>query len=229
MSLQKPIKRLSRLIYNLRCKLPFIQAQQLLAGYEDLQPRVPIVSTHWETASLFDHLLIGSIVSALRPRVCFEIGTSLGLVTSTIARNSPQGTRVHTLDMSPDKRIGSYFADLPESAKIERHVCSSTEFDFDPIGEVDFFFIDGSHEFDHVRSDTENALRLLSSRGVIVWHDVNAYFPEVGRALEHSPIAGRIQRIYGTACAVHAAPDAPFPLNRSAAHSSLANLSEAIV
>ena len=32
-------------------------------------------------------------------------------------------------------------------------------------------FIDAAHDYDNKKRDTENAFRLLSSRGVILWHD----------------------------------------------------------
>jgi len=49
----------------------------------------------------------------------------------------------------------------------------SKTFDFSPYyGKCDLVFIDGDHSYDGVRSDTENAFRLLrNDRSVIVWHD----------------------------------------------------------
>lgn len=36
---------------------------------------------------------------------------------------------------------------------------------------MDFVFVDGAHDYQSVRKDTENALRLLRPGGVILWHD----------------------------------------------------------
>ena len=35
----------------------------------------------------------------------------------------------------------------------------------------DFFFIDGSHSYEYVRSDTLNALKCCHSGSIIAWHD----------------------------------------------------------
>src|SRR3954469_7069206 len=94
------LPRVRRFYRSVTCKLPYIQPQEILEGYADLAVELPAISTHWETATLFDHTLIASLVRVLKPRRCFEIGTSLGLVTTTIAANSPRSTEIHTLDLS---------------------------------------------------------------------------------------------------------------------------------
>ncbi|MBL8012699.1 MAG: class I SAM-dependent methyltransferase, partial [Candidatus Omnitrophica bacterium] len=38
-------------------------------------------------------------------------------------------------------------------------------------GKIDLVFIDGNHSYEFVKSDTENALEMLSEKGVIIWHD----------------------------------------------------------
>lgn len=38
-------------------------------------------------------------------------------------------------------------------------------------GQVDFFFVDGAHSYEYVKSDTENALRCVREGGIIAWHD----------------------------------------------------------
>jgi hypothetical protein len=48
----------------------------------------------------------------------------------------------------------------------------SAAFDFSPFhGAIDFFFIDGAHSYEYVRSDTLNALRCCHAGSVIAWHD----------------------------------------------------------
>jgi predicted O-methyltransferase YrrM len=204
------LPRLRRVQHSLFCKLPTIQPQEILEGYANVRVELPLITTHWETATLFDHTFIASLVQVLKPNRCLEIGTSLGLVTTTIAANSPESTEIHTLDLSDTERIGSFFRNRPEAKKIRQHFGSSQAFDFRPLhNTVDFIFIDGSHEFDDVRRDTENAFRLLSDRGVIVWHDVSSYFPGVVKALEASTKANAIFRVQGTSCGFYALPDVP--------------------
>jgi hypothetical protein len=207
MKLQDLTRKINHARIRLGCKLPLIQSQDVLEGHEDVAVQVPFVSTHWETASLFDHMFIGSLARTLQPRVVFEIGTSLGLVTSTLGTNTPQSTIIHTLDLSNDPRIGSFFRARPEGSKIRQHFGPSTEYDFSSMrGAVDLMFIDGSHEFADVVKDSRNAFECLSERGVVLWHDVTPYFPGVVRALESLPEASKIFRIYGTGFAMLAKP-----------------------
>jgi hypothetical protein len=207
------VPRLRRAAYSYSCKLPRIQPQDILEGYGDLQINIPFVSTHWETATLFDHAFIGGVARVLQPKKCVEIGTSLGLVTATIASNCPAETEVHTIDQHGDERIGSFFRRRPEGSKIRQYVSLSTHFDFDPFtGSVDLMFIDGSHEFDDVMRDSENALRVLTPRGAIIWHDVTPYFPGVMRALETLPVSDQIYRVQGTSCGFYAGLEAPFKI-----------------
>lgn len=211
--MQQLLPRLKRAHCSFMCKLPRIQPQDILEGYADLKINVPFISTHWETATLFDHTFIAGLVHVLQPKICIEIGTSLGLVTATIASNAPAASQVHTIDMSNDERIGSFFRDRPEKSKITQHFGSSTEFDFQPFaGAVDLMFVDGSHEFADVCRDSENAFYALSPRGVIIWHDVTPYFPGVMKALEASGKADEIYRVQGTSCGFYAAPGAPLKI-----------------
>jgi methyltransferase family protein len=215
MPFQTLMRQLNRVRIRLTCKLPLIQPQQILEGYENLNVVVPLVSTHWETASLFDHMFIASLVRVINPRACFEIGTSLGLVTSTLAANSPKATQIHTLDLSNASRIGSFFRERPEAGKIRQHFGASSSFDFQSLQvTVDLMFIDGSHAFEDVCLDSKNAFKVLSDRGVIIWHDVSPHFPEVIRALESLPKAGEIYRVQGTGCAFYAFSNAPLTFKK---------------
>lgn len=42
------------------------------------------------------------------------------------------------------------------------------------IGNIDLVFIDGGHDFETIRIDTENAIRMIGNNGVIIWHDFNS-------------------------------------------------------
>lgn len=47
----------------------------------------------------------------------------------------------------------------------------SADFDFSPY-EVDFVFVDGSHAYEYVMSDSRRALAMLrNGRGLVLWHD----------------------------------------------------------
>jgi hypothetical protein len=64
------------------------------------------------------------------------------------------------------------FEGSQQASKITRLSGDSATFDFTPYyGKVDFFFIDGAHSYEYVRSDTLNALKCCHSGSVMAWHD----------------------------------------------------------
>jgi len=41
-------------------------------------------------------------------------------------------------------------------------------------GNIDLVFIDGGHDLDTILIDTENAVKMIGNKGVIIWHDFNS-------------------------------------------------------
>jgi hypothetical protein len=65
-------------------------------------------------------------------------------------------------------------------------------------------FVDGSHSYEYVLSDTEAAWKMVKSGGLILWHDYDSrWWPGVTRALNQlqsqDPRFGRIRRIDNSA------------------------------
>jgi hypothetical protein len=77
---------------------------------------------------------------------------------------------------------GSRFANneniYKDNATIKQIYGDSAAFDFTPYkNKMDFIFVDGSHQYDYVVNDTKVALSLLrDSKGIILWHDYDAWF-----------------------------------------------------
>jgi len=145
------------------------------------------------TRSMETHFL-ATLVKELNPQAVFEIGTYNGFTTLHLAVNSPGSCRIYTLDLPPDyderKAASSSYDDLlviklslktinkrfykghPLENKITELYGDSAAFDFSGYyGKVDIVFIDGNHSLEYVRKDTENAFKMLTDQGVIVWHD----------------------------------------------------------
>jgi predicted O-methyltransferase YrrM len=136
--------------------------------------------------------IIAALIRGLGCQRFFEIGTSLGRTTWTVARHNP-GLRIFTLDVPPtdmpdqtafelaaDDRTyfrpaescGEAFRGTPESASITQLWGDSATFDYSPYaGKIDFVYVDGAHTYEYVKSDTANALRMLSPTGTIAWDD----------------------------------------------------------
>ncbi len=142
------------------------------------------------TADLVSLCLICQI---LRPKVVFEIGTLGGYTAFHLALNTPEDARIYTLDLP---RNGGAQPSLPTTVVDDAHIASHTEipkycfedgevagkitclygdsavFDFSLFrGAVDFFFIDGAHSYEYVRSDTLSAMKCCHPGSVIAWHD----------------------------------------------------------
>lgn len=165
------------------------------------------------------------ITRTLRPRQIFEIGTFDGRTTLALADNAPEA-RVVTLDLpraqlahtaltvAPEERhlidkaaSGGHFASRDDvRERIVQCWGDSATFDYGPyLGACELVFVDGSHAFEYVRNDSERALALVGSRGLVVWHDYGEW-PGVTRALNEyaasDPRFANLTRIAGTTLAL---------------------------
>jgi predicted O-methyltransferase YrrM len=136
-------------------------------------------------------LCLANVTKVLRPRKIFEIGTFSGRTTSIFIMNAPRDTVVITLDLPPETKVPrdpSYIdtdIDLVRRRPLARHIhelglesrCQqilSDSMEFDPTpheGTVELGFIDGAHSHDYVKNDTEKMLRMITDRGMVMWHD----------------------------------------------------------
>lgn len=128
-------------------------------------------------------------------RNIFEFGTCSGKTTYLVARNSPPDARVTTITLAPDQ-TGDYKTEAGDTrrnvrialreSKHTRFLYNGTEvepkvqqlfgdskaFDETPFLEAcDLIFVDGSHAYSYVLSDSRKALRMVKPGGVILWHD----------------------------------------------------------
>jgi predicted O-methyltransferase YrrM len=161
--------------------------------------------------SLFEVFCLAAITRKFAPSVALEIGTYDGRGTMALARNMTG--MVYTVNLGPDYmdlypdhghwvdisrkvRSGERALTSPESERIVQIFSDSTKLNFNQFGVVDLIVIDGGHGYDVVKSDTENALRVINrERGVIIWHDatdygVGQYLPQL--ALPLSIIDGTV-------------------------------------
>ena len=152
--------------------------------------------------------IIAALCSALSSGTFFEIGTFWGATTYTVARTNPT-TDIYTLDL-PSKEAaqqtvldytdsyllaiwdsGKRLIGTPEGERVHRLFGDSAAFDFSPYyGEMDMVYIDGSHSYSYVKHDTEQALRMLTDQGTIIWDDypgvpsIYEYLQKLSRQLD---------------------------------------------
>ena len=139
--------------------------------------------------------VLATLTRHLNPKAVFEIGTYSGFTALHFAHNTAAEAKVYTLDLPADFIPASgdgklsyddklvlelsqrnihnrVYRGTPHEQKIIELFGDSKTFDYSPYhGRVDLVFIDGNHSYEYVRSDTENALKMLSKQGVIIWHD----------------------------------------------------------
>ncbi|MBN2012304.1 class I SAM-dependent methyltransferase [candidate division KSB1 bacterium] len=133
------------------------------------------------------------ICQIIKPKIVFEIGTMRGYTAFHFALNSPDDSKIYTLDLPKseavshklkttvidDVHVQSYlnsqkyqFEASDVASKINCLFSDSATFDFSPYyHKVDFFFIDGAHSYEYVKRDTMNALECCHPGSVIAWHD----------------------------------------------------------
>jgi len=168
---------------------------------------------------LVEQVVLATIVVRRRPSIMFEIGTYLGASSVLLAANCLPHARVYTLDLQPTKegratkfpqtaksitvgspRVGELFRNSPFSHKIVQLFGDSATYDFSPyFGRMDLVFVDGNHQYDNVKADSYNALKLMPPRGMIIWHDYETeYGPDVVRCLNELGLSLPLRRIRDT-------------------------------
>ncbi len=145
--------------------------------------------------------VLAALVTHLKPKTLFEIGTYTGFSTMHLERNASSDAIIYTLDLPYDKSEIKLKNDLNEAHRDIKNINlneqryfhedeggqrivelfgNSMTFDFSPYyGKIDFVFIDANHSYAYVKSDTQNALKMLSQRGIILWHDYDFIHPGV--------------------------------------------------
>ena len=93
--------------------------------------------------------------------------------------------------------------------KVEQLFGDSKELDTTPwAGQCDLVFVDGSHAYSYVMSDSAKALDLVRPGGLVLWHDYAGplHSPGVYRALNELAQRLPIVRIAGTSLAAYRRP-----------------------
>ena len=162
--------------------LPVIQMDQVFDG--EIYDVGPI--TFLDGGSLpTDLALLRGLAGLYEDCSYFEIGTWRGESVANMARVAKE---CYTLNLSAEemRRMGirsKYMYLLGYFSKALDNVVhlsgNSLDFDFAALDKrFDIIFIDGDHHYEHVRNDTEKALKYLAhDSSVIVWHDY-AFHPE---------------------------------------------------
>lgn len=162
---------------------------------------------HWGNVSIEELCKICLIVKWLKPRRILELGTYNGMTTLQMALNAPSNCEVFTLDLDPQQsallkhsaidelvskhfksrfstETGGYFKGRTD-VSITQLWGDTASFDYSVLGgPVDLVFIDAAHDYENKKRDCENALKILSENGVVLWHNyADICCPEVTKCL----------------------------------------------
>jgi predicted O-methyltransferase YrrM len=171
-------------------------------------------------------------VLAKRARAMFEFGTCTGKTAYLWARNSPADARVITVTLAPD-HLSDYrreatddptdvqfalkesshteflYSGTPVAPKVEQLFADSKALDVTPwAGRCDLVFVDGSHAYSYVVSDSAKALELVAPGGLVLWHDYAGprHAAGVYRALNELAQRLPLVRIEGTTLVAYRRP-----------------------
>lgn len=163
-------------------------------------------------------------------RCIFEFGTCNGFSTVHLARNVDDGGNVFTLDLPPNtdyetldhlsasqkyedvvtnQRVqadgtGRHFVGKDAYSHVTQLFGDTMTFDYSPWhGKVGLCFVDAGHSYEYVKSDTENAFRMLADDGIIVWHDFDILHRDIYAFLNGLSKDHRLYYIENTSLAVY--------------------------
>jgi predicted O-methyltransferase YrrM len=207
-------------------QLPLSEIVGKLSSVQIDDVRLPGPATDLgEVGSQTAYHALGAVAKAVRPSTILEFGTYLGVSALAMALNVPPSCRIYTLDLPenaepatvPDlnaldkqhirqsrRRVGEAFLDTKYAAQIIQLREDSMVFRAEKhVQAVDFAYVDGGHSYPVIIKDTENALRVLSPTGVIVWDDYFHLYPDVVRFLDEFSRRHTLYSIAGTNYVVH--------------------------
>ena len=202
-------------------KIPQIGIDDLCPGDAPLRMLAP--ESECGGISPFELVCVNKIAALYAPQRVFEIGTFNGKTTLNLAANAPAAAAVYTLDLPVKSDIttalrphpwdkdfvakresGRHYRESAYAHKIRQLWGDSASFDYGPFaGSIDLVFVDGSHSYEYVKSDSRAALRLLrNGSGTILWHDYGTAWHDVTKALnelfEGDPAFSGLRHLRGT-------------------------------
>lgn len=123
-------------------------------------------------------LTLGFFISQKKPSSYLEFGIYKGAGWNLLKANNFNGRYLGIDVKVPEiiKSSGAEFRECDSKSIKVIDICKNGE-------TFDFIFIDGGHDYDTVKSDTELALKVLSPKGLIIWDDYKPSDPGVFKYL----------------------------------------------
>lgn len=178
------------------------------------------------STSTIESILLIKLMRIVDADYLFEFGTYKGLTTRLLLENLPDkdiaGERIYTLDLPSIDGVEFQGADAEvakEAIGFERkytgskhkHLVRQLLQDCLTLDEQQYkekfqlIFVDGNHEVNYAKSDTEKSFAMLAKEpSCIVWHDYGSpQFPELTAYIDDLARQKRIYHIEDTMLAFH--------------------------
>jgi predicted O-methyltransferase YrrM len=193
-----------------RLTLPVMETEQLApeSGSIIYPAFYPLLAG--EDASLGDMLFLLNLAKGRKARRILEVGTYRARTTSALHLNCPDAAIVSYDIQVLDSPYRQSLCDKP-NVQLRHASFSASAEALRKEPPFDLIFVDGSHRFEDVVTDSRLALELLVPGGVVVWHDYrhNDYYTKELRVPEGLEVIGKSVPIFAvphTMCAVHVKP-----------------------
>ena len=171
-------------------------------------------------SSLYELCVINSLVKKYQPNNILEIGTFDGRSALNMALNINGEGHVYTLDLPKADKANTRFSLLNDeqqyiekdesgsrinnsssAKKIIQLSGDSASYNFNELPSTSFIFIDGSHAYDYVMSDSLKCIEKIENGGIIIWHDYGSWI-DVTNALNYlynnNPVFKNMRQIENT-------------------------------
>jgi predicted O-methyltransferase YrrM len=174
-----------------------ISSEVLMDEHKELSKRF-VLQTHYELINLL------VIFKYICPKKVLEFGFMNGGTLFHFLKNATPDCVFYTVDISFEKIAPNVKDELLNNSQINFLKMDSNKLEPKNIHDkFDFIFIDGGHDFETVKKDTENSLLFLSENGVIVWDDFNIDFDGVYKVINDLFLKGlNIYHIQDTSFAI---------------------------
>lgn len=199
--------------------IPGISLERILG---DRKPLIKLRVMAYEPGMLPSHeaMVLLSVAVAEQPKEVLEIGTFMGHTARLLAENLPSSI-IHTVDLPlaiehglvensvvpkddfhliSSRQVGREYQGHDCANRIKQHYHDTALWDFAEAEDCSFYFIDGSHTYEHVKNDSEKCMNLCPDNAVFIWHDCDDLHPGVQRFIVEWRNLGRDVRLIKGTC-----------------------------
>ena len=155
---------------------------------------------YWKSMRV-DHELLIELIEKYDIKSFFEVGTFEGY-TALLVNLHPNIKKQKALDIHKDMKVEyknkrlflrekEFYGSYVKDTNVELEFCDSMKYVPKDGEQYDMVYIDGNHDYEHVKNDTELAFKLNPK--IIAWHDFKSGHKDVNRYI--SELIGKGKKI----------------------------------